>query len=85
MKTATSERRHTAPGKRRPKRRPARRAHGRRGTAMAEFKKLSAVVAPLLVDEMPGVISSADFVPDKRDEELSDEEMLDREERQELY
>lgn len=85
MKTTTSERRHAAPAKRKPKRRPSRRAHGSRGTVMAARTKEPAVVVPELVDETPGTVLPVEPFADKRDEELSDEESLDREERQELY
>lgn len=76
MKTTISEKRRAAPVRRRPKRRLARRAHGRRGSESTSTKEppVPAPAAPFY-----------EVAPDKRDEELSDEEALDREERQELY
>lgn len=88
MKSTLSGRRHTAAG-RRNKRRPARRTHAaRRHKKTAAEAADVAVVTPVIVEEALTVESESPFFgvePDKRDEELSDEEALDREERQELY
>ncbi|MDD5301631.1 MAG: hypothetical protein PHS14_00865 [Elusimicrobia bacterium] len=72
MKTIASNRRRAAPSKHRPKRRPARRAHAAR---------------PAPAEERPLVVAApyVNLEPDKRDDELSDEESLDREERHALY
>lgn len=86
MKTITSERKRAAPAKRHPKRKPARRAHGRGAAAAAASRKAAAIPTGLYEETPAGAdMPSAEPMPDKRDEELSDEEALDREERQELY
>ncbi len=60
-----------------------------RGTS-SRVKKAAPALAPMLVEEET-VIESVrseppyDFEADKREEELSDEEILDREEKQHLY
>lgn len=85
MKATLSKRRHAAPGHKRTKHRPVR--HARK----AHHAKAHAVT-PTIVEPEPlgepiaeSVSPFSDLVADKRDEELSDEEALDREERQELY
>jgi len=71
MKASTSKRRSAAG------RRPKRRAGKRKAAGRA--------VRASIVGSVPGGISSAMLIPDKREDELTDEESLDREERQELY
>ncbi len=79
-KTASSGRRHPAASRRRPKARLARRTHAPR-------KKEAAEDRPALEEEKPYLAEapSAFLEPDKRDDELSDEESLDREEKHALY
>ncbi|MBI2386216.1 MAG: hypothetical protein HYV14_09410 [Elusimicrobia bacterium] len=94
MKATLSKRRHPVSSTRRPKRRaarPGRRAHKRHRAAAAA----TAAAAPLASADEPvpmggeetNVVFDAVFTdsPDKREEEFSDEELLDREERQDLY
>lgn len=54
---------------------------------MKPHKKREAAHRPPVLEEKPSEDDkqSGDVEPDKREEELSDEEMLDREERGELY
>ena len=86
---ATLTKRHP-PAASRPKRRPARRAHSARRHKKHAPKTEASVLTPVIVTETvtAEVETPSPFYvvePDKRDEELSDEEMLDREERQDLY
>jgi len=92
MKATLSKRRHPAPSTRHAKRRPVR--HARRAHKARRAVAAAAAAAPLAASEeavpMGGeevVVFDAVFSgpADKREEELSDEEILDREERQELY
>ena len=91
MKATLSKRRHPAPSTRHAKRRPvrhARRAHKAHRAApgvAAAAAASTAEPAPMGGEEI--VVFDAVFTgpPDKREEELSDEEILDREERQDLY
>jgi len=84
MKATLSKRRHPAPSTRHAKRRPvrhARRAHKSHRAAPAA----AAAAAPVEATVVEVDTAFVGLEPDKREEELSDEEMLDREERQELY
>lgn len=85
MKATLSKRRHAAPGHKRTKHRPvrhARKAHRAKARAVTpEIVEPETVGDPVAESVSP----FSDILPDKRDEELSDEEALDREERQELY
>ena len=91
MKATLSKRRHPAPSTRHAKRRPvrhARRAHKSHRAAAAAAAPVAASseeAVPMGGEEI--VVFDAVFSgpADKREEELSDEEILDREERQELY
>lgn len=76
MKASTSSRRRTS--NRAPKRRAVKRSNAKR-------KVGGRAVRAVIVGSTPAGIASATHIPDKREEELSDEESLDREERQELY
>lgn len=91
MKATLSKRRHPAPSTRHAKKRPvrhARRAHKSHRAAAAAAAPVAAAAGeavPMGGEEV--VVFDAVFTEpaDKREEELSDEEILDREERQELY
>lgn len=92
MKATLSKRRHPAPSTRHAKRRPvrhARRAHKshRAAPVVAPAAAASTVEAVPMGGEEETIVFDAVFTgpADKREEELSDEEILDREERQELY
>lgn len=92
MKATLSKRRHPAPSTRHAKRRPvrhARRAHKTHRAApvvAAAAAASTAEPAPMGGEEEVVVFDAVFTGPaDKREEELSDEEILDREERQELY
>lgn len=91
MKATLSKRRHPAPSTRHAKRRPvrhARRAHKshRAAPVVAAASAASTVEAVPMGGEEIVVFDAVITEPaDKREEELSDEEILDREERQELY
>jgi hypothetical protein len=83
MKATLSKRRHPASAHRRPKHRPVRHAHKRHAVPAA-----AAAATAVIPEEEPVVVIESAFVtfsPDKREEELSDEDLLDREERQDLY
>lgn len=90
MKATLSKRRHPAPSTRHAKRRPvrhARRAHKAHRAAAAAAAPLAASEEAVPMGGEEVVVFDAVFTEpaDKREEELSDEEILDREERQELY
>lgn len=88
MKATLSKRRHPAPSTRHAKRRPvrhARRAHKSHRAAPAAAAATVAAAAPVEGTEVEVDTVFIGLEPDKREEELSDEEILDREERQELY
>lgn len=82
-RTKTAKKRHPAASRSKSHRKSLRRGNPSR------MKKAAPVFTPVLVEET--IIESAreeppyDFGADKRDEELSDEEILDREEKQHLY
>ena len=77
-KASTSKRGRKTAGKRHhPKSRPVRRSTRRAGSVAAK------TVVPVIVGA--AVAFSSALPVDKRDDELTDEESLDREERQELY
>lgn len=92
MKATLSKRRHPVSSTRHAKRRPvrhARRAHkSHRAAPVVAAAAAASTAEPVpMGGEEETVIFDAVFTgsPDKREEELSDEELLDREERQELY
>lgn len=71
-------------GRKQPKRRPAGKS--RRSRSQPSRKpSTDAAIIPSLVEEAPITARPAEPFVDKRDDELTDEESLDREERQELY
>lgn len=83
MKTKASTSKRSSGAKRHhPKSRPVRKS-SRKGGA-ASNRKARAALIPTIVGATPGGIPSA-LPADKRDDELTDEESLDREERQDLY
>lgn len=89
MKTALTKRHHPE-ATRKTKRRPVRRAHPARHHKKhpsAAAAATTAVVTPVIVEESVTIEETPFFgvEPDKREEDLSDEEILDREERQDLY
>lgn len=78
-KASTSKRGRKTAGKRHhPKSRPVRRSTRRAGSVAA--KTVVPVIAGSAPVDFPSVLPV-----DKRDDELTDEESLDREERQDLY
>ena len=91
MKATLSKRRHPAPSTRHAKRRPVR--HARRAHKAHRAAPVVAAAAPPAPPAPPpqggaakvGLDAGVTPPPDKREEELSDEEILDREERQDLY
>lgn len=89
MKATLAGRRHAAAG-RKAKRRPVRRAHAPRRHKRHAAPAAGAAAAGPVVLEATIVETEAEtpffgIEADKREEDLSDEEMLDREERQHLY
>jgi hypothetical protein len=85
MKATLSKRRHAAPSHKRTKHRPVR--HARKAHHAKASVVTPSIVAPETAEDpvAESVSPFSDLVTDKRDEELSDEEALDREERQDLY
>lgn len=89
-KASTSKKIRNA-GRRPAKRRSTGKSRRSRSAGSRKRQPMSGeAIIPSLVEEAPITARSAlsgqqVSVPDKRDDELTDEESLDREERQELY
>lgn len=83
-RTKASKKRHPAASRSKSHRKSLRRS------APSRMKKAATAVTPTLVEEETTIESVREEPPydieaDKREEELSDEEILDREEKQHLY
>lgn len=89
MKTkAKTSKKSRSAGRNAGRKQPKRRSMGksRRSRRSTSKETPTEAIAPSLVEEAPITAQQAEpLLVDKRDDELTDEESLDREERQELY
>lgn len=88
MKTkAKTSKKSRSAGRNAGRKQPKRRSMGKSRRSRSAPSKAGTleILTATLVEEAPITAQQADPTADKRDDELTDEESLDREERQELY